>query len=630
MAAQYGFTITTTDEASSKLQNIQGEINKTVGTAQKAGQEISGGLEKAGHGANILEQQFSHIGGIIAGAFALHSLKEFGQEVFNTTREFEGFYNRIKFTSTSSIDLGNNINFLNDTIKNLNLPMHATYEQFSEMKAGMIGTGIEGEKARKVFLGLATAATTLHLDPNQFSRASYALKVMAEEHQIESRHLRELSMAMPDSLNLMAEAAGKSVKEFKEAMKSGTLDSSAIIVKFGELLKTTFEDGAEAGKSSLQGLANEAETAMTKVKLALGEKLEPLFKSSLKGFSAGLGDFADTIKGMDLHAEGIGKLLKTVVQLGLAYGGLRLLTMGFNTALAVSNTLEEAAAMRTGLLNAGMNGLQATTMTLNATISGFSTGLIALGATGAIFGLMKIKEAFDDIDDAIIKAAKDKYDFDNSKSKSEGLQESVKGVATDYKTIQDLINKGDASSKIKAQRIGGGLLGDIPDQIAKFEDETAKLVSEREGMLKEFSGKDMHKKHVAMGLGTGGGNNVTEELTIKGQQYMEMLTTNNGNIQTNNKLIAQLKETLTGLKKLGIKVKPEGGKEGGTAADSIGMLSGANGGLDKAKIINIKVDTMQKIGQITGIDDYRKATAEAIDTMIRMFNNISNGSAATV
>jgi hypothetical protein len=39
---------------------------------------------------------------------------------------------------------------------------------------------------------------------------------------------------------------------------------------------------------------------------------------------------------------------------------------------------------------------------------------------------------------------------------------------------------------------------------------------------------------------------------------------------------------------------------------------------------------MQKIGQITGIDDYRKATAEAIDTMIRMFNNISNGSAATV
>lgn len=629
MAAQYGFTITTTDEASGKLQNIQGEINKTVGTAQKAGQEISGGLEKVGHGANVLAEQFSHIGAMIAGAFALHSLKEFGQEVFNTTREFEGFYNRIKFTSTSSIDLGNNINFLNDTIKNLNLPMHATYEQFSEMKAGMIGTGIEGEKARKVFLGLATAATTLHLDPNQFSRASYALKVMAEEHQIESRHLRELSMSMPDSLNLMAEAAGKSVKEFKEAMRAGTLDSSKIIVKFGELLKTTFEDGAEAGKNSLQGLANEAETAMTKVKLALGEKLEPLFKSSLKGFSAGLGEFADTIKGMDLHAEGMGKLLKTVVQLGLAYGGLRLLTMGFNAALAVSNTLEELAIYRTLALESGQKGLAAATTALNETFVGFNAGLATLGATAAIFGLMKIKEAFDDIDESIKKVAKDKYDFDNSKSKSEGLQESVKGVATDYKTIQDLINKGDASSKIKANRIGGGLLADLPETIAKFEDETARLTSERAGMLKEFSGKDMHQTHIAMGLGTGGGNNVTEELTIKGQQYMEMLTTNNGNIQTNNKLIAQLKETLTGLTKLGIKIKkPEG--EGNTAADSIGVLSGANGGLDKAKIINIKVDTMQKIGQITGIDDYRKATTEAIDTMIRMFNNISNGSAATV
>ena len=651
MADKYGFTITTTDEASGKLQNIQNQINKTVSTSQNAGQEISKSLENAGHGANILEQQFSHIGGVIAGAFALHGLKEFGQEVFNTTREFEGFYNRIKFTSTSSIDLGNNVNFLNDTIKNLNLPMHTTYEQFSEMKAGMIGTGIEGEKARKVFLGLATAATTLHLDPNQFSRASYALKVMAEEHQIESRHLRELSMSMPDSLNLMAEAAGKSVKEFKEAMRAGTLDSSKIIVKFGELLKTTFEDGAEAGKNSLQGLANQAETAMTKVKLALGEKLEPLFKSSLKGFSAGLDGFADTIKGMDLHAEGISKLLKTVVQLGLAFGTLKVITIGFekaqvglNAATSVYNALMVTQKRESfaygGTIAKNLTLTERFTNGVNAaglSMEGLKTGLIGLAATGAIYGLMKLKDHFDELAESIRKAAEEKYHFESLDKKSKDLQESVKEVGLDYQTVKDIISrsggkniddltkKGKAAEVIKAQRIGGGLLSDIPEQIAKFEDENERIGTTIANAKKGLTGKMIESSY----YGSDNMQHTTRTLNANDVLLNDGIKKNSLDLSVNTKILKQLKETLEGLKNLGIKVKTEGGKEN-TAADDLGMLSGANGGLDKAKIINIKVDTLQKIGQITGIDDYRKATTEAIDTMIRMFNNISNGSAATV
>ena len=111
---------------------------------------ISPEIKKADSDATQLAETLKHVGEAVGIAFGIHALVDFGKEIFHTTAAFEGFENRIKFASTSTEDFEKNIKYLNNTAKNLHLPKEELMNSFSEMQAGLVGTGIEGDKLRKL------------------------------------------------------------------------------------------------------------------------------------------------------------------------------------------------------------------------------------------------------------------------------------------------------------------------------------------------------------------------------------------------------------------------------------------------------------------------------------------------
>jgi len=98
------------------------------------------------------------------------------------------------------------------------------------------------------------------------------------------------------------------------------------------------------------------------------------------------------------------------------------------------------------------------------------------------------------------------------------------------------------------------------------------------------------------------------------------------------------KNRLAGLYYLnhGLSTAAAGGRSGASgsamAQSSINTseLGGAKGGLGEAKVINIKIETMQKIENITGLKDLKNASEDAIGVLVRALNNISHSQSGTM
>ena len=195
----------------------------------------------------------------------------------HTTAEFEGFQNVIKYASLDSDDAQKNINYLGDAVTRLHLPMKQAYEQFSELQGGLYGTGVEGEKLRSVFEGVATAAAVLHMNADQFSRTGYAIKEIGELGTLQTRQMRMLAMALPGAMNIAAESMNMNTKQFHEAMEKGEISANKFLTNFSTTLKERFGAGlANAGNSLVAGI-NDMDTAIYKLKTHIGEDLKPAF-----------------------------------------------------------------------------------------------------------------------------------------------------------------------------------------------------------------------------------------------------------------------------------------------------------------------------------------------------------------
>jgi hypothetical protein len=65
--------------------------------------------------------------------------------------------------------------------------------------------------------------------------------------------------------------------------------------------------------------------------------------------------------------------------------------------------------------------------------------------------------------------------------------------------------------------------------------------------------------------------------------------------------------------------------EAGQAGKDISDLAGASGGLNQAKVINIRIDTLQK-NDVHGVENFTDASKEAGQLVLRIINNYSNES----
>lgn len=214
-------------------------------------------------------------------AFGVEKMIEFGKETFELTKEFQGFDNVIKYVSTSAKDADENISFLKQTIKDLHLPMKETYEGFSEMAAGLQGTGVEGKSLRDLFYGISSAMSVLHLNSENAKTSILAFKEIGEIG-LNQRLYNMLARSMPGIGDVIKKTFHKSFDELNEEGMSG----ADFLKKIGPGLALQMKEGLAQAAHSLQATENDMDNYITSLKLQIGNDFTPVFMSIMEHISS--------------------------------------------------------------------------------------------------------------------------------------------------------------------------------------------------------------------------------------------------------------------------------------------------------------------------------------------------------
>ncbi len=248
---------------------------------------LTGKIIHADEAAHKLEETMKEVAIAVGLAFSVEKVVEFGKEILHTTADFEGFENRIKFASDSTQDAADNMQFLETTIKNLNLPMKETYEGFSDLQAGMQGTEIHGKVLRELFEGISVAASSIHLPKANLERALYDLKEIGEVG-VGGRMVRSLQMQFTGINNVVKQTFGKTLTDLQG------MNGAEFLAKLGPGLKKYYESGVKNWNESLMAQMNATENSFVELQRKMGEDLKPVYIGVMRAVVS----FVDKVKEM--------------------------------------------------------------------------------------------------------------------------------------------------------------------------------------------------------------------------------------------------------------------------------------------------------------------------------------------
>lgn len=634
----YGFTMVVSDLTSAQMKKIEQSIKGVSNTIKTETSTMSDNFGKLGQSAQ-------QMGRYVVEAFSVYEIYNFGKELLNVAMEFQNFTNVIKYSSTGTVDNAENINYLNDAITRLHLPMKQAFEQFSEMQAGMVGTGIQGDKLRKVFEGVAEASTVMHLNADKFSRTTYALKEIGELGTVQARQMRMLAIALPGAMSIASKSLGMTSEQFHKAMKGGKINSADFLPKFAEGLTKRFEGGLKNAGQSLMAQMNDAKNSILTLMLDMGTKLEPLFLDIMHTVKYAMEEIRDVWSGLTANSafvETLKFIFDWAVKIIPIWATYKVVMAGWNAGVAlnayitrlfsgelVANSVAattNAAAM--GIARVEVSGFGASMVTTTAEVEAATGAITMLEAAlttfavgGAIFGLGLLIEKLISLN----KESKDFVDTATRVKMVEGIGSQAKDMFADLSNrYADYGHSGDKADKEV-------LLKDLMESKTFLEDKLKKSITPallNANKMAATSNKILGYHDESSGQGQ----------HIKVPDYAEIDPTKRSQaIVDQQKEQKSQDEMVKTLKSIGLMInnlavnqgiiaaKPEDfGKDGKSSTENAintSNLSGASGGLGQAKQIHITIGVVQ---QNNGVKESKNESEQAVLKIIEMINGFSD------
>lgn len=329
------------------------------------------------------------------GAMALAGIRQYGMEAIQTTAKFEGYYNVLKFASKDMGEFAKNQQFLNDTIRDMKLPLQESYEGYSKLLSAMKNTPLESQ-ARNIFKGVMTASTVLHLDSYRQGLVMFALQQMVSKGTVSSEELkRQLGESLPGAMNLAADAMGMSLEKFNKALEKGDIQAIDFLPKFAEKLQEHFGKSLPEAINSMQAKLTEAQNKKLELKQELGVTIGPEYLRYLELQNSALSSLQQIViwsrenKAILVSMVAIGGTYLTLQVSILTYKRLhraldkQMLTLGW---LRLRREYAIEAVQKAQLLNLGrmrslMAGIKAAGMLMSP------SGWIAAGITAGVGAL---------------------------------------------------------------------------------------------------------------------------------------------------------------------------------------------------------------------------------------------------
>jgi len=240
---------------------------------------------------------------------ALAFFMDLPAQALQASTALQSFNNQLNAITGGAPQAARSMEFINSTVERFNIPLQSAREGFLRLYASMSPAGMDAGMIENLFVGISQASATLGLSSDQVDRVTYAFSQMASKGKVMSEEVTgQLGDVIPGALSLMADAAGMSMADFKQAMEDGLVSGKAMEQLFTNLpivLEQRFGKGAAGAAKTLQGQLNDLATST----MRLYEAFEPIVNSIagvvLPALSAGLADAQSAVAAFGMKIEGI-------------------------------------------------------------------------------------------------------------------------------------------------------------------------------------------------------------------------------------------------------------------------------------------------------------------------------------
>lgn len=222
---------------------------------KKTGAEGSANINKMGQQMNGLGGVAKSVGGLIAGAFTVASVKAFTEEVIRTTAKFENYQRVLNFTAGSQKQGAMSMAFLQETSQKLGISLEASVDGFVKLSGATKQAGLTNDQTRRIFENVSKAVSAFGLSSEDAKGVFLALGQIMSKGTVQAEELRgQIGERIPGAFAIAAKSIGVTERELNKLLEGGKVISKDFILPFTEqLAKATAEAGGANGLA--QGLA---------------------------------------------------------------------------------------------------------------------------------------------------------------------------------------------------------------------------------------------------------------------------------------------------------------------------------------------------------------------------------------
>jgi lambda family phage tail tape measure protein len=264
--------------ATAESARLDAQIAKAEGTNRKTGSRLKTGAQVAGTAvaAGIFggpEAAIGAVAGGIAGGVpgaqigatagaVVSALRRQAAAVATNVAEINKYRIALAGVSTNQKDYNVSIKDVTSLSRAYLLPLKDATQQYTQLKASIVGAGGSTEQTTKVFRGIAAAIVGTGGNAESLNAALRATAQVFSKGKVSAEELRQqIGERLPGAFSIFAQAIGKTPQQLDKALEDGKV-TLADFLKFSDELYKRYGETA-------QTLADAPENAGQRLKVAL-------------------------------------------------------------------------------------------------------------------------------------------------------------------------------------------------------------------------------------------------------------------------------------------------------------------------------------------------------------------------
>lgn len=249
-------TTNTLNQLNQATVNYSHTVSNTTNVLNTFNTTIINNSNAINNNTNSINTSNSAIVRFAATLFSLQKLLSLLKTAFDEAMNFDAISQSLEFVSGSTKEFEKNLQFLRKTANDLGLDLETVAKGFRNLASATMGTNLEGQRTRDIFLAVSKAASVMKLSNDSVNGVFIALEQIVSKGTVQMEELRkQLGNRMPGAFELFAKGLNLSGAELNKFLREGRITKDAL-VPFAEQLEKTFGSGVEKSVNSLQASFN--------------------------------------------------------------------------------------------------------------------------------------------------------------------------------------------------------------------------------------------------------------------------------------------------------------------------------------------------------------------------------------